>query len=146
MITSLYEPFRHWSEGGSIYILSDLHFDDLDCRLIDPTWITPQEQIAIINIMVMKNDSFVCLGDVGAHAADLHIHLAALGEHRAGTTGDSAEGQFRPQMHAEDPHHIVPGENAAVHNPLDILHLALLTGCPSHRSSHGPSCGRTPPR
>lgn len=65
MIPSLYEPFRHWAEGGSIYILSDLHFDDYDCRLMDPIWITPQEQIDIINKMVMKNDTFICLGDVG---------------------------------------------------------------------------------
>lgn len=28
MIPTLYEPFRHWSENGSVYILSDLHFDD----------------------------------------------------------------------------------------------------------------------
>ena len=49
MIATLYEPFRHWSEGGSIYILSDLHFDDDDCKLMDPDWITPEEQIDIIN-------------------------------------------------------------------------------------------------
>ena len=24
MIATLYEPFRHWSEGGSVYILSDI--------------------------------------------------------------------------------------------------------------------------
>lgn len=29
MILTLYEPFRHWSDGGSVYILSDLHFDDM---------------------------------------------------------------------------------------------------------------------
>ena len=29
MILTLYKPFRHWSEGGSVYILSDLHFDEL---------------------------------------------------------------------------------------------------------------------
>ena len=28
MISTLYEPFRHWSENGSVYILSDTHFDD----------------------------------------------------------------------------------------------------------------------
>ena len=28
MILTLYEPFRHWSDDGSVYILSDLHFDD----------------------------------------------------------------------------------------------------------------------
>ena len=64
MIPTLYEPFRHWSEGSSIYILSDLHFDDLDCKLMDPNWITPKEQVSIINKTVMKSDTFICLGDV----------------------------------------------------------------------------------
>ena len=49
MILTLYEPFHHWSEKGSVYILSDLHFDDADCKFMSPDWITPQEQIAIIN-------------------------------------------------------------------------------------------------
>ena len=57
MIPTLYEPFRHWSEGGSIFILSDLHFDDEDCRLMDPDWISPEEQLAIINKTVAKGDT-----------------------------------------------------------------------------------------
>lgn len=65
MIHTLYKPFRHWSEKGSVYVLSDLHFADADCRLMDPNWIEPEEQIKIINDTVMKNDTFVCLGDVG---------------------------------------------------------------------------------
>lgn len=65
MISTLYETFQHWSEGGSVYILSDLHFDDEDCKLMSPDWITPQEQLEIINKMVMSSDTFVCLGDVG---------------------------------------------------------------------------------
>lgn len=65
MILTLYKPFRHWSEGGSVYILSDLHFDDSDCKLMDPGWISPEEQLAIINSVVAKGDTFVCLGDVG---------------------------------------------------------------------------------
>lgn len=65
MIATLYEPFRHWSEGGSVYILSDLHFDDENCKLMNPDWVSPKEQIEIINKTVMKNDTFVCLGDVG---------------------------------------------------------------------------------
>ena len=65
MIPTLYEVFRHWSDGGSVYILSDLHFDDSDCKLMDPDWISPEEQIAIINKTVSKGDTFVCLGDVG---------------------------------------------------------------------------------
>ena len=65
MIATLYEPFRHWSENGSVFILSDLHFADSDCKLMDPDWITPEEQIGIINKTVSKSDTFVCLGDVG---------------------------------------------------------------------------------
>ena len=66
MIQTLYKPFQHWSEMGSVYILSDLHFADADCKLMDPNWIEPEEQIKIINDMVMKNDTFICLGDVGS--------------------------------------------------------------------------------
>ena len=49
MIKTLYEIFQHWSEKGSVYLLSDLHLDDDDCLLMDPDWIPPEEQIRIIN-------------------------------------------------------------------------------------------------
>ena len=65
MIKTLYEKFQPWSETGSIWILSDPHFDDDDCKLMDVNWITPQEQVDIINKMIHKNDTFICLGDVG---------------------------------------------------------------------------------
>ena len=65
MISTLYEPFRHWSEGGRVFILSDLHFASPDCKVMDPNWITPEEQVEIINQVVGKSDTFVCLGDVG---------------------------------------------------------------------------------
>lgn len=68
MITTLYKPFQHWSEGGSVYILSDLHLEDSNCKKMDPDWITPEEQIRIINLKVQKGDTFVCLGDVGKAA------------------------------------------------------------------------------
>ena len=32
---------------------------------MDPDWITPGEQLEIINKTVFKSDTFVCLGDVG---------------------------------------------------------------------------------
>ena len=53
---------KEWSETGSVYILSDPHFEDADCKLMDPDWIMPEEQVARINALVMKNDTFVCLG------------------------------------------------------------------------------------
>ena len=45
MILTLYEPFRHWSETGSVYILSDPHLGDSNCKLMDPGWIEPEEQV-----------------------------------------------------------------------------------------------------
>ena len=65
MIPTLYRPFRHWSDGGSVYILSDTHFDDEDCKLMNPNWISPEAQIEIINKTVGKGDTSLCLGDVG---------------------------------------------------------------------------------
>lgn len=65
MIKTLYSCFQHWSEKGSVWILSDTHFEDSDCRLMDPNWITPEAQIDIINKYVYPNDTFVHLGDVG---------------------------------------------------------------------------------
>ena len=65
MIPTLYRPFRHWSDGGGVYILSDTHFDDEDCKLMNPNWISPEAQIEIINKTVGKGDTFLCLGDVG---------------------------------------------------------------------------------
>lgn len=65
MIATLYEPFRHWSESGSVYLLSDLHFGDPDCQKMDPDWVSPEEQVKIINEWVHRGDTFICLGDVG---------------------------------------------------------------------------------
>lgn len=65
MIPSLYKPFRHWAENGSVFIISDTHFNDSDCKLMDPGWITPEEQLEIINRTVHMCDTFVHLGDVG---------------------------------------------------------------------------------
>ena len=87
MIPTLYEPFRHWSDGGSVYILSDLHFDDEDCKWMDSGWITSQEQLSIINGIVMKNDTFICLGDVGnpVYIKDIKARkkILILGNHDA---------------------------------------------------------------
>lgn len=65
MIKTLYPIFQHWSERGSAYIISDTHFEDSDCKLMNPDWITPEEQVNIINSIVHKNDTLIHLGDVG---------------------------------------------------------------------------------
>lgn len=65
MIKSLYPQFQRWSSKGSVYIISDTHFDDADCKFMDPNWITPEEHMANISQVVTKNDTLIHLGDVG---------------------------------------------------------------------------------
>ena len=65
MIDSLYECFKHWSAAGSVWIISDTHFCDSDCQLMDKEWITPEKHIENINLVVHKNDYLIHLGDVG---------------------------------------------------------------------------------
>lgn len=65
MIKTLYKKFQHWSEKGSVYLLGDTHFEDEDCKLMDPNWVSPEEQVKLINKYVTKNDTFIHLGDVG---------------------------------------------------------------------------------
>ena len=85
MIKSLYPKFQPWSDGGSVMILSDTHFEDFDCKLMDKNWITPQEQIDIINSKVMKCDTFVHLGDVGnpewMNKIKAHYKVLIMGNH-----------------------------------------------------------------
>ena len=65
MINSLYPQFQRWSAVGSVYIISDTHFDDSDCKLMNPNWITPKEHMAILKKEIHKNDTLIHLGDVG---------------------------------------------------------------------------------
>lgn len=65
MINTLYKTFQHWSDGGTVWIISDPHFDDEDCLLMDPSWPRPDELVSKINKFVNKQDTFICLGDVG---------------------------------------------------------------------------------
>lgn len=67
---SLYAPFKHWAEGGSVYIISDPHFGD---GAIYGTTIysnaydifSNEERAAIINKKLCKNDTLIILGDIG---------------------------------------------------------------------------------
>ena len=65
MLKYLYEPFKKWSDGGQVWVYSDPHFEDNDCKLMSEDWPTPQEQIVKINSKVGKNDTIIILGDIG---------------------------------------------------------------------------------
>mgnify|MGYP006961868210 FL=1 len=65
MIPQLYEKFNDWNRYNNIWVYSDTHFDDSDCKQIDPDWPSPQKQVDLINKKVHRNDAFILLGDVG---------------------------------------------------------------------------------
>ena len=64
MRIKLYKPFEHWYHGGTIWLISDTHFEDPDCKVMSTCWPTPEEQVKLIN-NVGKNDTLIHLGDVG---------------------------------------------------------------------------------
>ncbi len=89
MIDTLYDKFKPWSAKGSIYIISDTHFEDADCKLMDKNWISPQEHIDNIKKYVHKNDTLIHLGDVGnpEWMAQIKAHkVLIMGNHDAGAT------------------------------------------------------------
>lgn len=92
MLESLYDKFKEWSDGGSVFIYSDPHFSDLDCYKLRFSELfsniaavqCPKElresnltkddilvrqldkmQIDNINKLCNKCDTLVILGDVG---------------------------------------------------------------------------------
>lgn len=65
MISCLYERFREWSYSGAVYIISDTHFEDPQCKEIDPQWPSPEEHIALLKKFITDNDTIIHLGDVG---------------------------------------------------------------------------------
>ena len=78
MLESLYDKFKKWSDGGSVYVYSDPHFSDLDSyKLRFPDayksvtdyneFINKLDKMQINNINKMCNkcDTLVILGDIG---------------------------------------------------------------------------------
>ena len=65
MIDSLYDKFKPWASTGSIYIISDTHFNDSDCKLMDPMWLPAQTATDILKNKIHKSDTLIHLGDVG---------------------------------------------------------------------------------
>ena len=87
MKVNLYEPFQHWYHGGTIWLISDTHFGDPDCQLMNTNWPTPTEQIKLINSCVGKYDTIIHLGDVGDENWIHHVKgykVLLLGNHDKG--------------------------------------------------------------
>lgn len=48
-----------------MYIVSDTHFDDEDCKLMDQNWLPPDGHISLMKNWLHKSDTLIHLGDVG---------------------------------------------------------------------------------
>ena len=64
LIKTLYPIFRRWSEKGSVWLVSDTHFDDPDRELMGYE-LTTDEHLKKIKDVCHKNDTLIHLGDVG---------------------------------------------------------------------------------
>ena len=64
MIETLYKPFQKWSEKGSVYLISDTHFDDIDREYMGYDF-SEEIQIDRLKAKCHKNDTLIHLGDVG---------------------------------------------------------------------------------
>jgi len=63
LIDCLYEPFKHWSAIGTVWLYSDPHFNDPEVSNYGR--ISDEEQLARINAKVGRKDTLIVLGDVG---------------------------------------------------------------------------------
>ena len=89
MIDSLYKPFQKWSEKGTIWILSDTHFEDEDLVNVYDDRPSADELVRRINSKVGKCDTLICLGDVGALSYVPLLRgykVLVMGNHDAGRT------------------------------------------------------------
>ena len=91
MKVKLYEPFKKWYHGGTIWLIGDTHFQKNGEMEKTFGWPSAEERLEIINSKVTKNDTFICLGDVGdrldlVSKIKCNYKVLITGNHDAGNT------------------------------------------------------------
>lgn len=90
MIEGLYQPFQHWGESGTTWIISDTHFDDPDLIHAYADRPSAEEQVKRINAKCGKTDTLIILGDVGdiSYVRQLRAKykILVMGNHDAGAS------------------------------------------------------------
>ena len=95
MINGLYQPFQHWGESGTTWIISDTHFNDPDLIHVYDDRPSAEEQVKLINAKCGKADTLIILGDVGdiSYVPQLRAKRKILvcGNHDSGATNYKRE-------------------------------------------------------
>ena len=89
MIESLYEPFRKWTQTGTLWVYSDPHFADEEMVQLRKNYIGDSEQIAKIKAQVGRKDTIIFLGDIGDEECVRKIRgykVLIMGNHDKGAT------------------------------------------------------------
>lgn len=105
MIEGLYKIFKHWSEKGTVWLISDTHFEDKELAVGTKcaTRFNTEEYIKIINSKVGRKDTLIHLGDVGDLEAMKKIRgykVLIMGNHDTGRT--NYERQIVTQMFSKE--------------------------------------------
>lgn len=138
MINSLYDKFKPWSDKRSIWMISDTHFDDEDCKLMDARWLTPFDHIGIINSKLKGDTTLIHLGDVGEPSYIEQIRakykILITGNHDAGVT------KYKKYFDEIYTGPLIIGEKLILsHEPVDVPWAFNIHGH-DHNYSHKGDC------
>lgn len=90
MIEGLYQPFQHWGQSGTCWIISDTHFDDPDLIHAYTDRPSAEEQVRRINAKCGRADTLIILGDVGdiSYVRQLRAKykILVMGNHDSGAS------------------------------------------------------------
>lgn len=132
MILSLYEKFRPWSKTGSVWLISDTHFDDTD-RIFMGYVVTEKDQMQLLKSKIHKPDTLVHLGDVGnpEYLNELKCYkVLVLGNH------DYSPTKFQKYFDEVYSGPLFVGEKILLsHEPIDLGNIAFNI----HGHDHNPN-------
>lgn len=132
MIQSLYDIFKHWSTTGSVWLISDTHFDDPDRSIMGYT-LSEKEQMDILKQKIHKPDTMIHLGDVGnpEYLCELKCRkVLILGNH------DYTATKFKPYFDEIYSGPLFIGEKILLsHEPINLGNIAFNI----HGHDHNPA-------
>lgn len=122
MIPSLYKKFQNWAEGGSVWLVSDTHFDDIDRDMMGYT-VSETQQVAIMKKKIFRPDTMIHLGDVGNPEYLNHLNcykVLVLGNH------DWTATKYKPYFDEIYTGPLFIGEKILLsHEPIDLGNIAF---------------------